>query len=256
MFRQRYGFHRVAYVIHSCRGQHQKNKGNKLKGRAPPNGLQQQSSSFATGAASSLSPVTETPLQDVMSPQRSLQMLSRYRALILDSAYRPIDVVNWQRAICMDLLEKADVLEYYDATISSVSEDFFLPAVMKARWYGGNIGRLGRVALNRRNIMLRDGLKCQYCGRKNDLTLDHVVPQSKGGPNTWENLVTACAPCNTRKGDSSLKKLRWKLLKTPKEPSPWELGIVLAGLGVGDINKIPDQWSNYLFSSGSEEDEE
>jgi 5-methylcytosine-specific restriction endonuclease McrA len=180
--------------------------------------------------------------------------LNRYRALVLDAGYRPIDVMNWQRAIVMDLLEKADVLEYYDATINSVSEQFFLPAVIRARWYGTNVGRLGRVPLNRRNIMLRDGLKCQYCGKGSNLTLDHVIPQSKGGPNSWENLVTACAPCNTRKGDSTLRELRWKLAKQPKEPSPWDMGIVLPGLGIADIASIPDEWSNYLFGSGSDTD--
>ena len=121
-------------------------------------------------------------MEDVdLLPKRALQVLSRYRALILDSSYRPIDVVNWQRAICMDLLSKADVLEYYDATVSSVSAEFFLPAVMRARTYlsGRKVGRLGRVTLNRRNILLRDNFSCQYCGRRGSsgLTLDHVIPQ-------------------------------------------------------------------------------
>lgn len=214
---------------------------------------QQSHLSSLAAAGSGVMPLTSG--QEVLEmPHRSLQMLSRYRALVLDSAYRPIDVVNWQRAICMNLLQKADVLEYYDFTISSVSEEFFLPAVMRARWYGGNIGRLGRVPLNRRNVMLRDGLKCQYCGKTSDLTLDHVIPQSKGGPNTWENLVAACSPCNTRKGDKTLKQLRWKLAKPPKEPSPWELNIVLSGLGVGNVKKIPEEWSSYLFSSGSDDE--
>lgn len=151
----------------------------------------------------------------------------------------------------MDLLEKADVLEYYDTTISSVSEQFFLPAVMRARWYGGSVGRLGRVALNRRNLFLRDNFQCQYCGRRSDLTLDHVIPQSKGGRNTWQNLVTACAPCNVKKGDKTLRQLKWKLAKEPKEPSPWELNSVLAAVGYGDVKQIPEEWQNYLFGDTS-----
>lgn len=225
-----------------------------LKYRSSPviqeRGLQHSSLSSAAATGGVIAPLTSGSLE--RSP---LQILSRYRALVLDSAYRPIDVVNWQRAVCLDLLDKADVLEYYDATISSVSEEFFLPAVMRTRWYAGRLGRLNRVPLNRRNVMLRDGLTCQYCGKAGgDLTLDHVIPQSKGGPNTWDNLVAACAPCNTKKGDSTLRQLRWKLAKKPKEPSPFELNIVLAGLGVGDVKKIPAEWSSYLFSSNSDDE--
>jgi 5-methylcytosine-specific restriction endonuclease McrA len=138
-----------------------------------------------------------------------------------------------------------------------VSEQFFVPAVIKAkRQRGKHLGRFGRVPLNRKNIMLRDGLKCQYCGKRggSNLTLDHVIPQSKGGPNTWQNLVTACGPCNTRKGDSTLRELRWKLLSQPKEPSPWDMGIILASLGMSDLESVPEEWSTYLFSSGSDTD--
>jgi 5-methylcytosine-specific restriction endonuclease McrA len=146
--------------------------------------------------------------------------------------------------------EKADVLEYYDATISSTREQFYLPAVMKARWYNGK--KPVRVALSRRNILLRDKLCCQYCGKSGKhgnvpLTLDHVTPQSKGGTNTWENLVTACAACNTKKGDKTLKQLKWKLKKEPQEPSAWELDLVLASVGAGDLKSIPEEWAGYLF---------
>jgi 5-methylcytosine-specific restriction endonuclease McrA len=150
----------------------------------------------------------------------------------------------------MDLLEKADVLEYYDATISSTREEYYLPAVMKARWYNGK--KPIRVALSRRNILLRDKLCCQYCGKSGkhgavSLTLDHVIPQSKGGGNTWDNLVTACAPCNTKKGDKTLRQLKWKLKKEPQEPSAWELDLVLASVGAGDLKSIPEEWAGYLF---------
>ena len=180
----------------------------------------------------------------------ALQVLSRYRALVLDSSYRPIDIVNWQRAICMDIMEKADVLEYYNATISSVSEQWFLPAVLRARWYGGQRGRLGRVALNRRNLMLRDKFSCQYCGKGGaSLTLDHVIPQSKGGGNSWTNLVTACSSCNTKKGDKTLKQLKWKLRKEPREPSPWEINVVIASIGAGENKEVPPEWAGYIFTS-------
>lgn len=113
----------------------------------------------AAAAATTAAPAAESWAS--VPAHRALQVLSRYRALVLDSAYRPVEVVNWQRAICMDLLQKADVLEYYEATVSSVSEQFFLPAVMRTRRYHPT-SRHARVALNRRNILLRDKLCCQY----------------------------------------------------------------------------------------------
>lgn len=209
------------------------------------------------GVSSSTTSSAGASLQAAAPGPRSPHVLSRYRALVVDAAYRPIDVVNWQRAICMDLMEKAEVLEYYDATVCSPSIEFYLPAVMKTRWYGGS--RAMRVAFNRRNILLRDKLCCQYCGRSGGgaggalLTLDHVVPASKGGQNTWENLVTACAPCNTKKGDKTLRQLGWRLKKEPREPSPWEMDLVLSSVGAGDLKNVPEEWSNYLFYGGNEE---
>lgn len=219
------------------------------KGTRAPRGHKRSASSTPAAMVGEIYVPDATPVAHLLT--------SRYRALVLDASYRPIDIVNWQRAIVLDLLQKADVLEYYDYTVSSVSEQFFVPAVIKAkRQRGKHLGRFGRVPLNRKNIMLRDGLKCQYCGKRggSNLTLDHVIPQSKGGPNTWQNLVTACGPCNTRKGDSTLRELRWKLLSQPKEPSPWDMGIILASLGMSDLESVPEEWSTYLFSSGSDTD--
>ncbi|WPT15217.1 hypothetical protein PSENEW3_00003158 [Picochlorum sp. SENEW3] len=240
----------------TAEGQRSRLRGSKMKNHThSPVLVPQQQQNYQQKQGLSSHAAVGASAAGMTSPANvAYNILNRYRALVLDASYRPIDVINWQRAICMELLQKADVLEYYDTAISSVSEQFFLPAVMRARWYGGNVGRFSRVPFNRRNVMLRDGLMCQYCGKTKDLTLDHVIPQSKGGPNTWENLVTACSPCNTRKGDSTLRELRWKLMKKPREPSPWDMGIILSGLGISDVEKVPAEWSNYLFSSGSDTD--
>lgn len=235
-----------------------------ISSRAGLPGQQKPKSERGLSSTSATSSIAAAPALDAayegndlsVVPHRALGVLSRYRALVLDSAYRPIDVVHWQRAICMDVLQKVDVLEYYDYTINSVKEQFFLPAVMRARWYGGNTTRLNRVPLSRRNIMIRDECMCQYCGSKSNLTLDHVIPQSKGGPNSWTNLVTACSPCNTKKGDKTLKQLKWKLAKQPKEPSPWELTQVLAAVGVGDVKSVPPEWASYLFQGDFSSEEE
>ncbi|EFN55944.1 hypothetical protein CHLNCDRAFT_13740, partial [Chlorella variabilis] len=138
------------------------------------------------------------------------------RALLLDSTYRPVGVANWQRAICLDLMDKADVLEYYEQSVRSVQLEYFLPAVLRVRRHRGTSRHTQVVTLNRANVMLRDRYSCQYCGSSRELTIDHVVPQSKGGGNTWSNLVACCASCNSKKGDKSLEQLRWKLRQQPK----------------------------------------
>lgn len=182
------------------------------------------------------------------SPLRGgLSVLNRYRALLLDSTYRPVGVANWQRAICLDLMDKADVLEYYDESVRSVKWEYFLPAVLRVRRHRTNTTQFTGVTLNRNNIMLRDRYSCQYCGSSRELTIDHVVPQSKGGGNTWENLVACCTTCNGKKGDKSLEQLRWKLRHQPKEPSMHEMEFMMSALlGTGNHDSLPQEWQAYI----------
>eukprot|EP00850_Spirogloea_muscicola_P007772 SM000040S14784 [mRNA] locus=s40:359020:361531:+ [translate_table: standard] len=163
--------------------------------------------------------------------------LDVYRGLVLDLAYRldhgiaienlqwclssfrPINVVCWKRALCLDILEKADVLQYYDQVVKSPSKAFPIPAVLRVSSFMHTPReKKMRLSLSRNNIFLRDRFKCQYCGAREDLTIDHVRPTSRGGGWTWENLVTACSPCNLKKGDKSLESSGMKLLRVPKEP--------------------------------------
>jgi len=174
--------------------------------------------------------------------------LSRNRALVLDSAYRPINVITWAKAVMMDLLDKAEVVEYYPPPAMALSGQGHhdLPAVMRVRTVIDLNDLCSRVTCTRRNIMVRDKYTCQYCGCKGrDLTLDHVMPASKGGKDTWTNLVTACMACNQRKGDKLLSTIGWRLRNTPREPTPWEIGVVV-GLSSGDIERPPAEWMPYL----------
>jgi len=208
-----------------------------------------------TSSAASFAQAIPTPAHQEEEDQAGagiLRALSRYRALVLDSSYRPIDVIHWQRALCLDLLDRADVLEYYsdeEATVCSVQSSFFLPAVLRTRRYKSSSHKGGshkKIALNRRNIMMRDNFQCVYCGARKELTLDHVIPQSKGGENSWENLVTCCSPCNCKKGNKTLKELRWKLNSKPREPNPYEFHMNHT-LGVGDVAHVPAEWEGYVF---------
>lgn len=168
-----------------------------------------------------------------------------FRALVLDSSYRPIDVISWQRAICLDLFNKVDVLEYYEHQIRSAYDIHFIPAVLRVRLYVARGRRPSNITVSRRNVMLRDRNECQYCGTDKNLTIDHIVPKSKGGAWDWLNLVTACTVCNGKKGEKSLKQLKWKLRTQPRVPNPYELGVLL-GIDL-NIQTPPKEWTDYLY---------
>ncbi|GFR46158.1 hypothetical protein Agub_g7685 [Astrephomene gubernaculifera] len=102
-----------------------------------------------------------------------------------------------------------------------------------------------RVPCSRRNVMVRDGFCCQYCGGRRELTIDHVHPVSRGGGESWNNLVTACMRCNQKKSDRTLRELGWKLRRQPREPTAYEIGLV-AGIALRDLLRPPAEWAGYL----------
>ena len=137
--------------------------------------------------------------------------------LVLNANYSPMTICTAKRAICMNYLEKIDVLAFYHEKVHSPSIAVNLPSVVKIR----NFIRYDNLSmeLNRKNILARDKNTCQYCGKSNTpLTLDHILPKVKGGQDIWENLVTACKVCNQKKGDSSPEEAGMYLIKSPKRP--------------------------------------
>ncbi|XP_056691363.1 uncharacterized protein [Spinacia oleracea] len=143
--------------------------------------------------------------------------LSCFRGLVLDISYRPVNVVCWKRAICLEFAEKADVLEYYDQTVNSTTGSFNIPAVLRVPHLLQVMKRKRvRNVLSRKTIFYRDDYMCQYCKTTNSLTIDHVVPISRGGKWEWENLVTACTKCNSKKGHKTLEEANMSLVKVPK----------------------------------------
>ncbi|KAL6769218.1 hypothetical protein ACKKBG_A17940 [Auxenochlorella protothecoides x Auxenochlorella symbiontica] len=233
---------------HSSRPRQEPGKGRPMHGLA----------TAALVSSSSSSSLADKEDEDEHSSVAPDSVLARFNALVLDSAYRPIRIVNWRRAVCLEYLRKCDVLEYYDARVRSVSTEFYLPAVLRARTYLHRPNRMVRMTLNRRSIMLRDKHTCQYCGSRENLTLDHIVPASKGGGFTWDNIVTCCSRCNAKKGARTLKELKWSLQGgLPKEPRAHELNILLSpGPRDTTARKIPAEWEAYMFHlmqrSGSE----
>lgn len=177
--------------------------------------------------------------------------LSCFRGLVLDISYRPVNVVCWKRAICLEFMEKADVLEYYDQTVNSPSGSFYIPAVLRITNLLQVVKRRRvKQTLSRKSIFFRDAFTCQYCSSRESLTIDHVLPIARGGEWKWENLVTACARCNSRKGPKTLEEANMKLLKVPKIPKESDiLAIPLTATAIKSMRKkrgLPNEWRQYL----------
>jgi 5-methylcytosine-specific restriction endonuclease McrA len=151
-------------------------------------------------------------------------------------------MINWKRALSLFFTERAEVVEHHhDIEIRSPNDSIKLPKVMRLFC---KIGDINVVKFNRLNVFYRDGFICQYCHtkfRSEELTLDHVYPKSKGGETNWENIVTACAPCNTRKADLLPHQCDMSPLKRPKEPR-W---IALFLLKLNQSEKIV--WKDWFY---------
>ncbi|KAJ7976363.1 HNH endonuclease [Quillaja saponaria] len=179
--------------------------------------------------------------------------LACFRGLVLDIAYRPVNVVGWRRAICLEFMEKVDVLEYYDQTVNSPSGSFYIPAVLRVPHLLQVIKRRTvKNNLSRKNILYRDNYTCIVLHSEN-LTIDHVVPIARGGEWKWENLVTACTKCNSKKGQMTQQEANMKLLKIPKAPKNYDIlaiPLTSAALQMLTARKgTPEEWRQYLSNS-------
>ena len=142
-----------------------------------------------------------------------------YKALVLDESYFPVQIIDWRHAIRLFFSGRAEIVEHHEnAVIRSPSQSFKLPKVM--RIFQKVLG-LSCVKFNRHNIFLRDNFTCQYCGTSGHpsvLSLDHVIPKSRGGKSDWQNIVTACFTCNNFKSDRLPDECGLKLRKIPARP--------------------------------------
>lgn len=159
--------------------------------------------------------------------------------LVLNATYEPINVCTVRRAVVLLLKEKAEMIERADWQLHSENTTLSRPMVIRLVSYV-RIPRHGdRRKITRRAVFARDDWTCQYCGSRANLTVDHVVPRSKGGSSDWENIVASCAPCNRRKGNSLLNNSGMRLTRTPRTPNP-NVFIQVAS------PTIPAAWQAYL----------
>lgn len=137
------------------------------------------------------------------------------QVLVLNASYEPLNITTWRRALVMVLKGKAEGLEHDSSRW--IRGDTMLPTVIRLRQYVRVPYK--QLPLTRRNLFHRDGHRCQYCGTSADqLSIDHVVPRSRGGLDTWENVTTACLPCNVRKGNRTPREAGMPLMGKPHRP--------------------------------------
>ncbi|MGB2799771.1 MAG: HNH endonuclease [Dehalococcoidia bacterium] len=137
--------------------------------------------------------------------------------LVLNQNYEPLNVARARRAVVLLLRGKAELLENGAGVIHTINELIPLPSVIRLV-YLVKRPRLQR-KLTRHEVFRRDGYTCQYCGRHTkELTLDHVIPRYKGGKHVWENVVSACIPCNNRKAGCTPEEAGMRLIRQPSAP--------------------------------------
>lgn len=137
--------------------------------------------------------------------------------LVLNANFEPLNVCGLRRALGLIFLEKASLVENGRGVINTIDQSFPRPSIIRLQQM---IKRpRPEVKLTRKEVFRRDGFTCQYCGKKyQDLTIDHVMPRHLAGTHTWDNVVTACAMCNHRKGGRTLQDSGMKLRVEPKSP--------------------------------------
>lgn len=167
------------------------------------------------------------------------------QTLLLNASYEPMKIVPWTRAICMWLDDKVDILATYAERVYDALRDWSgnMPAVVRLRKYVQV--RRHKVKFSRINVFGRDDFSCQYCGIQPgtpELTYDHVFPRSRGGKTNWENIVTACLDCNTKKSNQTPEEAGMVLKSRPKKPAMRpDLKLRLSA------PNTPEEWRSFLY---------
>jgi 5-methylcytosine-specific restriction endonuclease McrA len=161
------------------------------------------------------------------------------KTLVLNAGYEPLAVVSFKRALILVLSNKATVLaQSGDEQMHSANATFELPSVILLQRYV-RVPTSRRIPVSRRGVLRRDGHRCAYCAKSAN-TIDHVQPKSRGGKDTWENLVACCLKCNNAKGDRTLSEIGWSLKSTPRMPQ----GLAWTVRGA---ERIEPAWDDFLM---------
>jgi 5-methylcytosine-specific restriction endonuclease McrA len=167
-------------------------------------------------------------------------------ALVLNADFRPLSYYPlslwpWQDVVKAVFLERVDVIAEYDQYVHSPSLRMKIPSVIALREF---VRQDRPPAFTRFNVFLRDGFECAYCGSMEDLTFDHVIPRSKGGRTSWDNIVAACSPCNLRKGGRMPRDVGMHPHIRPHRPTTFELQDIGRRF---PPNHLHETWLDYLY---------
>ena len=166
--------------------------------------------------------------------------MENFTVLKLDSAFKPIEIIGWEEAFLLTWLNKAWAAEYSDKWVHSAKKAFQIPSVIVLFKYIDE--KFFTLPCTRKNILIRDENRCQYCAkrfREGQLTLDHVIPRSKGGSSRWTNVVAACKPCNQEKRDYLVENAPVSLIRRPTRPT--YRSIIKKRIGAANL-----RWKEYL----------
>ena len=172
--------------------------------------------------------------------------LEKCPALVLNADYRPLSYYplslwSWQDSIKSVFLDRVITVSNYDRVVRSPSFSLKLPSVLALKSY---VNPQSNPNFTRFNVFLRDKFTCQYCGSKNELTFDHLLPRSKGGKTNWDNVVTACSDCNVKKGGRLLQKFEMILDQKPYQPTTEDLHKNGKNFPPNFLHK---SWIDYLY---------
>jgi len=166
------------------------------------------------------------------------------QVLVLNSSYEPLNVCTVRRAHVLVFKGRAEVIEKHAQPLRSASDTFQRPHVIRLLTYV-RVPKMVKRKISRPVLFARDGWRCGYCGSgTSKLTLDHIVPRSRGGESVWENVVASCAPCNRRKGNRLLTETEMALRVRPRPPAP----LVFIRLAAASV---PPKWRPYLNGYGA-----
>jgi 5-methylcytosine-specific restriction endonuclease McrA len=175
--------------------------------------------------------------------------VENFPALVLNADFRPLSYFplslwSWQDTVKAVFLERVNVVSEYERAVRSPSWEIKLPSVISLKQY---VPMNRRPAFTRFNVFLRDAFSCQYCGggfATEDLTFDHIVPRSRGGRTVWGNVVTACEPCNLKKGHRLPRESGISPLRPPKQPTNHELQ---ENGRAFPPNYLHESWRDFLY---------
>jgi 5-methylcytosine-specific restriction endonuclease McrA len=190
-------------------------------------------------------PEAEEPAPDAALPAGQTEQRGDHtggRVLVLNATFEPINVCTVRRAAVLVLKQRAEIVERSRWALRSESVTLPKPLVIRLITYVKIPRDAHRRKITRRAVFARDSWTCQYCGHvRGTLTVDHVVPRSKGGASSWNNIVTCCAACNRRKGNREPRQANMRLRRRPSAPGP-TIFIHVA------TSTVPSAWQQYLVA--------